>query len=236
LEYDSLNVLVIGGSSSIGEALIDKFLGKDGASILSTYNSVGRKINIDNVVERHLDLSSIKSIDEFVDFVVTDIYKLDIVIFTSGILPGQSLNDYNEALINDVMSINFSSQALLLHKLLPYLSTDAHVIFISSISADRGSFDPIYAASKGAINAFIKSLSTWLAPNLRVNGVAPSLIEGSRMFADMTPERREHHRLTSPLKRLVTKEEVAGVIFDMCGPSWASVNGQIISINGGVYP
>jgi len=122
-----------------------------------------------------------------------------------------------------------------LRRLLPHFSPGGHVIFVSSISGERGSFDPIYAASKAAQIAFIKSLATWLAPTLRVNAIAPALIADSSMFRSMAPERRQHHVSQTPTKRLTTKEEIAGVIVSLCEPAWDNLNGQVIRINGGTH-
>ena len=105
---------------------------------------------------------------------------------------------------------------------------------MSSVAGDRGSYDPIYAASKSAQNAFVKSLATGLAPAVRVNAIAPALISDSHMFQMMEPERRQYHLSQTPTDRLTTKEEIAGVIFDLCGPAWSNLNGQIIRLNGGV--
>ena len=106
---------------------------------------------------------------------------------------------------------------------------------LSSISGDRGSFDPIYAASKAALMAFVKSLAVWHAPGLRVNALAPALIDHSPMFEAMTPERRAHHLATTPTQRLTTPNEVADVIVNLCEPAWANLNGQVIRLNGGAH-
>jgi 3-oxoacyl-[acyl-carrier protein] reductase len=106
---------------------------------------------------------------------------------------------------------------------------------VSSISGERGSFDPMYAASKAALIGFVKSLATWLAPGVRTNALAPALIAGSRMHDDMAPERREHHRSATPTGRLTTPQEVAAVLFNLCEPAWSNLNGQVIRINGGAH-
>ena len=69
---------------------------------------------------------------------------------------------------------------------MPKLKVKASIIFLSSISGQRGSYDPIYSASKAAQIGFIKSLALWEGSKLRINGVAPSLIDNSSMFKSMS--------------------------------------------------
>lgn len=166
---------------------------------------------------------------------VVNFGAIDVALFLSGILPGKPLKDYDDELVQEVMNINFIGQVAFLRRLMPHLSKGASILFVSSIAGDRGSYDPIYAASKAAQNALVKSLATWLAPGIRVNAIAPALISDSRMFQMMEPERRQHHLSQTPTNKLTTKEEVASVIFDLCGPAWSNLNGQVIGLNGGVY-
>ncbi|MCG8443678.1 MAG: SDR family oxidoreductase, partial [Caulobacterales bacterium] len=105
----------------------------------------------------------------------------------------------------------------------------------SSISGERGSFDPIYAAAKGAIMPFAKSLATWLGDRVSVVVVAPGLIEGSAMHDDMAPERRDHHRDATPRGELLSQEGFASLLADLAGAHWAHVNGAVIRVNGGAY-
>jgi len=117
---------------------------------------------------------------------------------------------------------------------MPRLKIKASIIFLSSISGQRGSYDPIYSASKAAQIGFIKSLALWEGSKLRINGVAPSLIDNSSMFKSMSKKRREHHLSQSPTGKLTTKKEIAKIIFDICSDDWKNVNGQIIPVNGGI--
>jgi len=97
------------------------------------------------------------------------------------------------------------------------------------------SFDPIYAASKAAQNSFVKSLSTWMAPNLRVNAIAPGLVDDTNMFENMSVERREYHAAQTPTKKLTTKKDLAAIILELYSPKWSNFNGQILHINGGSH-
>ncbi len=227
-------VLLVGASSSFGPELARLFL-SSGARVLATTRS-GMHEGLPDATEMvRLDLTQTMSLDALAADLVPRFGTLDVAVFMAGLLPGKALADYDDALLQTVMDTNFCGQVALLRRLLPGFRHGAQVWMVSSISGERGSFDPIYAASKAALIGFVKSLAIWLAPGLRVNALAPALIDGSRMYVDMAQERREHHRSQTPTGRLTTPQEVAAVLFNLCEPAWANLNGQVIRINGGAH-
>ena len=227
-------MLLVGGSSSFGPELARLFI-DEGARVLATTRKGGRGALPEAAHVAALDLTQAGSLDAFAADVVPRFGALDVAVFMAGLLPGKALEAYDDDLQRTVMEINFGAQAALLRRLLRSFRHGAQVWMVSSVSGERGSFDPVYAASKAALIGFVKSLATWQAPALRANALAPALIEGSPMFADMAPQRREHHRSTTPTGRLTTPQEVAAVLFNLCGPAWSNLNGQIIRINGGAH-
>jgi len=232
---DARRALVVGATTSIGHIILQS-LAMAGMHVLATGRALPTADTAQLLIEHAtLDLLNSDSLDRFACEVVPAFGKLDVVLFLAGILPGKSLADYDDALMQEVMTVNFTAHAALLRRLLPHFGRGAQVLLVSSISAERGSFDPIYAASKAAQIAFVKSLATWLAPDIRVNAIAPGLIENSSMYKAMAPERRAHHLTQSPTRRLTTMQEIAGVIVDLCGPAWSNLNGQVIRINGGAH-
>ncbi len=225
-------VLIIGGSSSLGISLIDSFLNKN-YQIFSTYNN--RKIKLDKrITNVHLDLQSNESRNLFFEFVKQN-EKFKIVIFLPALLFGKKLDDYTLNEISSCMDINFNLQAFVLGKILNNLYKNCCVLFISSISGEKGSFDPFYAASKGAQIAFVKSLSSWISPKIRINVITPSLIADSKMYFQMDKSRQDFHKSNNPMKKLLTKKELSEIICDISSENWSHMNGQVISVNGGQY-
>jgi 3-oxoacyl-[acyl-carrier protein] reductase len=227
------SVLVIGASSSIGGAVVRRFR-RATDRVISTYASHAPPESERNSALR-LDLRDNASIAAFSREVASRLPQLDVVIFLAGVLPGKSLGDYDVDMIDEVMAINFNGQAKALKGLLPLLTGRSRVLLCSSISAHRGSYDPIYAASKGALLSFVKALANRLPSGARINALAPGLIEDSTMFASMTPARREQHRNEVPSKRLLSMNDVADVIFDLCAEHWSHLNGACIDLNGGQH-
>jgi 3-oxoacyl-[acyl-carrier protein] reductase len=232
------NVLIAGASSSIGIPVTERFVGA-GDAVLATYFTGGSKFSAllsggkGVLTVAQLDVTSEDSRERFVREDVPAFAPLDVVLLLAGYLPGESLADYDTAKVEPVMAINFVGQALLLKQLLPRLGQDSHVIMMSSIAAQRGSYDPLYAAAKGAVLPFVKSMVRALAGKARINAVAPALIEGSTMYDDMAPEIRANHRSSTPTSRLVQIEDLAAQLFDLCQPHWHNLNGACIDLNGG---
>ncbi|HAT39091.1 SDR family oxidoreductase [Polynucleobacter necessarius] len=227
-------VVIVGAYSSIGHDISQKFI-NSGFEVFGTYSS-GRKKTPNNMPSSfYLDLSSEDSIEKFTTNLKKVCKKIDVLIFLAGILPGKSLEKYTFAEVDNVMSINFSGQVKVLSKLVPMLSNQACILMFSSISARRGSFDPIYAASKGALLSFVKSMSSKLPMGVRINALAPGLIEGSSMYMAMDPIVQERHKMQSNSKNLLSMQDLSEIVFDISQLKWTHLNGACIDLNGGAY-
>ena len=228
-------VIILGGSSSIGKAICNQFNTQDN-KLISTYCLKGdASKNPKNAKSFWLDLNSDKSIINFSKKLVSDKINVDILISLVGILPGKNLSEYSFEEIDKVLSVNFSGQAKLIRNILPLLTKKSRLILLSSISAQKGSYDPIYAASKGALLSFIKSLLPSLPIESTVNAIAPGLIQDSTMFRNMTHDRQELHKEQIHSGKLLDENALAKIIFDLCQDHWSHLNGACIDLNGGQY-
>lgn len=228
------NVLIIGASSSIGNEISSVF--RDASRrVITTYSSKSPGDEQDPADAFQLDLAMNESIETFTENLKSKIKKVDIAIFLSAVLPGKQLTQYKFSEIDNVMAVNFNGQAKLIQGILPLLNSRSRLLLFSSISGQRGSFDPVYAASKGALLSLVKSLIFELPRGARINAIAPGLIQGSAMFNDMTPERQEYHRNQIPSRHLLHPQDLAKVVFDICQDHWQHLNGSCVDLNGGQY-
>jgi 3-oxoacyl-[acyl-carrier protein] reductase len=235
MSFSEKNILIVGGGSSISKDIVRLF-SDQGARIMVTLNKNSPEYLSKGTVKlASLDITNYQSMDKFCSDSLAAFGGIDILIFLTGFLPGKTLEDYDDEILETVMKINFTGQASFLKRILPNLRNGASILIMSSISGERGSYDPIYAAAKAAQIGFVKSLASWLSPNIRINAVAPALIENSSMFNAMSNDRREFHRAQTPTGKLITTSELAAIIVNLCEPAWSKLNGQVISVNGGSY-
>jgi NAD(P)-dependent dehydrogenase (short-subunit alcohol dehydrogenase family) len=138
-----------------------------------------------------------------------------------------------------VLNINFISPVLLSQKIIRArkLNKEGSIVFISSIDGSVVSHigNSLYASSKGAINAMVRSMALELsAKKIRVNCVTPGMIKTPMVFTDaITPEQIEAEVKLYPLKRYGKPEEIAYAIIYLLSDACSWVTGTNLIIDGG---
>ncbi len=108
------------------------------------------------------------------------------------------------------------------------------IVNISSLAALMGSAGQTnYAAAKGALVAFTKSLAAEVGPyGVTVNCVAPGFVE-TEMISFMTPEAREDFMKRIPVRRFGTPDDIAPLVSFLCSDGAAYLSGETIRVDGG---
>ncbi|MGE0631838.1 MAG: SDR family oxidoreductase, partial [Pseudobdellovibrionaceae bacterium] len=109
------------------------------------------------------------------------------------------------------------------------------IVNISSIAGQTGNAGQVnYSAAKAGLISMTKTLCKELGPrNIRVNGVAPGIIETE--MSENIPL-LEQLKKQIPLARFGSADEVAGVVSFLCSKDASYMTGATISVNGGLYP
>jgi 3-oxoacyl-[acyl-carrier protein] reductase len=128
-----------------------------------------------------------------------------------------------------VQLCKLASQLMVRHK-------KGHLLLLSSKVAETGSAgQAVYAASKGAVLALMKSLAKELGPvGIRVNAVAPGFIE-TDLTAHYSPEQKQQLKQQISLGRLGQAEEVAAVIRFLCSDDARYITGHSLAVDGGFH-
>lgn len=240
-------VLVTGGSSGIGAAIVRGFA-KEGAAVAIHYFSGadaanklaaeikaagGKAVTVGGDVRKIADSKSI------VEHAATALGGIDILVNNAGgMVQPVRLADYSDDVFDEVANLNIRSILAVTRAALPYLKKAGNGAIINTGSiAGRNGGAPgsvLYAASKASVHSLTKTMAQELAPDgIRANAIAPGLIVTP--FHTNTPkERLELVRATIPLKRLGTAEDCVGTCLFLASNNMSGyITGVVIDINGG---
>ena len=233
-----MKALVMGGSGTIGSAIVDRLL-TDGYEVIVHYN----KSNIETLTKRYeqksvqfvkCDLTQCNDLDKAFAF----IKNLDCLIYASGSALYGQLQDMTDEMIDSSYQIHVRQFIRTSRYFADQLrqSTNGRIIVISSIWGETGaSMETVYSAMKGAQISFVKALSQELAmTNVTVNAIAPGLVSGN-MTQVWTADELSDITSDLPQQRLIAPEEVAHTCSYLCHPLAKSITGTIQKVNGAWY-
>jgi 3-oxoacyl-[acyl-carrier protein] reductase len=160
----------------------------------------------------------------------------DILIHSAGTAHYGLLEDCGEDVWDDLMGVHLKAAYRLTRMFAPGMAWRrwGRIVYLSSIWGVIGaSGEAAYAAAKGGLNAFAKSMARELASSgVTVNAVAPGAVE-TDMLNDLSREEREALCRQIPLGRLGRPEEVAELIRFVTSEDAGYMTGQVIGLNGG---
>lgn len=245
LSLNSKVVLITGGSKGIGAACV-KYFCMAGASVAFTYNSNSvlaariekRYKNISKCKSYKVDVTNDDEIKNVVHSVVKDFGRIDILVNNAGVWKEGKISRLSLAQWEETIKINLTSTYSFCHYVIPYMKIKrfGKIINISSAAGQRG--EPHYshyAASKGGMISFTKSLASELGPfNINVNSVAPGWV-----LTDMTKKALSNKNSLVeelekiPLGRIATADDIAGPVLFLASDLSRHINGEILNVNGG---
>ena len=174
---------------------------------------------------------------DFINQAVAEFGRIDIVVNNAGIWTFSEIGNTEESVWDETLEVNLKSVFNVCNSAVPYLKKNGgRVINIASTAGQRGeAFHSHYAASKGGILAFTKSLAVELAPHkVLVNAVAPGWVDtelNDEVFADRAF--RQQIVDSIPLGRIATAEDVAGAVLFLASDLANHITGATINVNGG---
>ncbi|HEX2530798.1 MAG TPA: SDR family oxidoreductase [Burkholderiaceae bacterium] len=237
--------LVTGGDSGIGRAVAIAFA-KEGADIAITYFDEHRDAKetqryIEQAGRRCItlagDIGDAKFCRQAIHSAVSDLGgRLDVLVNNAGEQhPQQSIEDISEEQLERTFRTNILAMFHTVKAAMPYLKNGAHIINTTSVTAYRGSAHLLdYAATKGAIVAFTRSLSQQLAKHgIYVNAVAPGPVWTPLIPSSFPPDKVAVFGSDVPLGRAGQPDEIApAYVFLACDDS-SYMTGQVLHPNGG---
>ncbi len=245
IDLSGYRVLVTGGSRGIGAACCRLFA-KAGATVLVQYlaSGPGAKRVLDEILEIsplphrmvRCDITDGDQIRELFDFVNEEWGALDCLVNNAGVWIHDPLVELDKRKLDATLSVNVVGPFLCSREAVPLLkrSPNGSIINISSTAGQRGeAFYSPYAASKGAMISATKSWSTELAPEIRVNAVAPGWVDTDMTAEALSGDGRDKALVAIPLRRIATADDIAGSVVFLASPLARHITGEILNVNGG---
>ncbi len=238
LNFSGKTVLVAGGSSGIGNAAAQAFRQR-GATV---YVWGTRECAEDYAHEEGSDLTGLHyQRMDVADFDAIENYqppfpRLDVLVLSQGLVLYKR-GEFKTSGFRQVIDVNLNSLMACAEKFYPMLrESQGNIVIVSSAAAVRATRgNPAYNASKTGALGLTRTLGqAWASEGIRVNSLAPGLVQ-TKMTRVTTehPERLKERLEGIPMQRLGTVNEMADTILFLASSMASYITGQMIVTDGG---
>ena len=236
--------LVTGSSRGIGRAIAAQ-LAREGYAVCINYieqreaaEALAAQLQAEGcqALALQADVADRGAVNAMVTKIEAAFGPVTLLVNNAGISHQGLFQDVDDELWDRYFAINVTGARNTIQSVLPHMLHEKSgcIINISSIWGLRGaSCEVAYAATKAALVGLTRSLALELAPSdIRVNAVAPGCIE-TDMVRSLGQDTRDMLVDSTPMNRLGTPEDIAGVVSFLASPRAAFMTGQIITADGG---
>lgn len=243
IDLTGKTVLITGGSRGIGASCV-KLFAEANCNVAFTY--VKAKERADELVSKFgekvkaykVDMESEEEINNCVKQTIRDFGGVDILVHNAGIWNDGTLEKMTLEHWKKLLRINLDSMFLFTKAVVPFMKEKkwGRIINVSSTAGQRGeAFHSHYAASKGGMISFTKSMAWELGPyGITTNSVAPGWVDtemNDEVFADK--DYKEKIRKDIPVGRIATADDIAYPILFLATDYARHICGEIVNVNGG---
>lgn len=241
IDFSGKVLLLTGANGAISRAIARLFHDHGASCVLTDLDGEGvtgfaRELDPGGVRTLALrqDAAQASDAERAVEAAVARFGRIDTLVTAAGLYRDRLVSEMSEAEWRQSIAINLDGVFHSCRAAIPHLAENSAIVNIASMAGHRGSYAHAhYAAAKGGVLSLSRSLALELAPRTRVNAVSPGLIEGPMVQPLIA--RKPELIPNTPMKRLGTAEEVAGVVAFLCSDLARFVTGETIHVNGGLH-
>lgn len=236
--------LVTGASRGLGKAIALE-LAAEGARVTVNYMKSASQAEevVKEIISRggtaaavQADITSLPEVEKMVDGLYEQCGRIDILVNNAGVTRDELLLSMTPEDWELVIKTNLGGLFNCTKAVAKYMMVQksGRIINISSVAGERGGRGQSnYAASKGGINAFTRSVAMELAPKkITVNAVAPGVVE-TEMSSTVIRRAKDIILDSVALKRLGQPEEIAKVVAFLASDASSYITGEVIRVDGG---
>ena len=178
---------------------------------------------------------------QVVQDVIAQLGRVDILVNNAGVSQAKRLMDSTEEDYNLVMDSSLRGCYNMSRAVTPHFRSrkSGNIVCMGSVAAQRGGGvlgGPHYAAAKGGVQTMAKAMARELGPDgIRVNAVAPGLVETELLVGKITDEGKQKVAETTPLGRLATAQDIANAFLFLASDLSSYVTGVVLDVNGGLH-
>lgn len=255
-EKTSKIYIVTGGLGNIGTTLINRLVEQDNIVIIidrdtqKFNNIINSKIlkNANQITFKQCNLESELERKITIESILTEYQEIDCLVNNAAYVSNNNFQGWNETFVEQnldiwrsALEVNLTAPFHFARDLLPLLSNaiDGNIINISSIYGQVGpNWDlykntnmgnpAAYSVSKGGLEQLTRWLATTLAPNIRVNCIAPGGI-----FRNQETAFVKRYEEKTPMRRMGEESDIVGAIEFLSGDSAKYITGQTLNVDGG---
>jgi len=231
-------VLILGGSSDIGEELVKLYL-KNNYNVIAHYNKNIKnlkKINNKNLSFLKFDLRKVNSFEKFIKKKQKIFLNLDILVSLTGYFSPKKIDNIKVSDFSDHINVNYLSNFLLVRSVTKGMLKRkwGRIILSSSIGTKFGGSDKsfVYSLSKYMNQFFPKIYKSFIKKNVLINTLQIGLTNTKIQQIDKTKNLKKRVKLI-PLARMASVTEVAIYIYFLTSEKNNLIANQLINISGG---
>ncbi len=224
-------VVVTGAARGIGRAIAEKMASTGPLTVIGVDIAPELALS-ESITPVQIDLTSDDGPGLVRDEIESSGSPLIGLVNNAGITRDARLINMTDDEFGAVLEVNLGAAYRLTSALAPLMSDGGSIVNIAS-RAYLGNFGQFnYSMSKGGVVGMTRAMALSLAPNIRVNAVAPGLIS-SEMSLGIPEEIREKMIDAIPLDRMGTPEEIANTVWWLLTPLSSYITGEVIVVGGG---